>query len=104
MGRKKNLDKLKEFKRELNRHIAVNKIILFGSRAKGKTTQFSDFDLLIISKKFKGKDPLVRSLGFYKYWNLDCPVDFLCYTPKEYDKLKNKISIIQQVEEEGITI
>jgi len=40
----------------------------------------------------------------YDYWELDLPVDFLCYTPKEFDKLKNKITIVKEAVENGIEI
>jgi len=38
----------------------------------------------------------------YDYWNLDLPVDFLCYTPKEFNKLKKQISIVKEAIENGI--
>ena len=86
MGRKKDIEFLKKFKKKLSKNISVDKMILFGSRATGKTHRWSDFDLIIVSKKFRGIDSLKRSIGFYNYWNVNYPVDFLCYTPEEFKK------------------
>jgi|SRR3989344_2039803 len=104
MDRKKNIEKLKEFKRNLSRVIPVKKMILFGSMAYGKPHKWSDFDLIIVSQKFRKKVSFRRSLGFYKYWNLDYPVDFLCYTPEEFNRLKKQITIVKEAVEKGIEI
>ena len=104
MGRKKHLDLLREFKEKLSKKMPVKKMILFGSRASGKPHRWSDFDLIIVSEKFKEEDTLRRAIGFYKYWNLDYPVDFLCYTPEEFDKLKNQVTILREAVKTGVII
>ena len=104
MGRKTHLDHLKEFKDELNRDIPITKMILFGSRAKKKASRWSDFDLVVVSSKFRNKKPRYRGIGFHHYWNLDYPVDFLCYTPEEFEHKKKLIGIVKQAVEEGIEI
>src|SRR3989338_10674316 len=96
MGRKKHIEYLKEFKRNLTKKVTIDKMLLFGSRAYGKPHRWSDFDLIIVSKKFRNLDSLKRSLGFYDYWNLNYPVDFLCYTPEEFNKLKKQITIVRE--------
>ena len=96
--------KLKEFKSRLNRNIPVKKMIFFGSRAIGKPHKYSDIDLIIVSDKFKGKISYERSLGFYKYWDIDYPVDFLCYTPEEFKKLSRQITIVRDAVRKGIVI
>lgn len=103
---KKNviINKLKEFKNNLSKEIPIHKMILFGSRVTGKTHKYSDVDLVIVSKKFKRKKSYARALGFFKYWNLDLPVDFLCYTPEEFKKLCKMVTIVRQAVREGIVI
>jgi len=59
---------------------------------------------MIISKNFRRKKFRYRSLGFYKYWNLDYPVDFICYTPEEFNRLKKQITIVKEAVENGIEI
>lgn len=104
MGKKEHIEFLKKFKNELSAKFPIDKMILFGSRAYGKPHKWSDFDLIIVSKKFRRIDPLKRSLGFYDYWNLNYPVDFLCYTPEEFNKLKKQITIVREAVKEGIEI
>ncbi len=104
MGRKKNITLLKEFKKKLSKQISIQKMILFGSRAKGKPHRWSDFDLIIVSKDFKKINSLERGASMYDYWDLDYPVDFLCYTPEEFNKLKKQITIVREAIKTGIEI
>lgn len=104
MDKKKDLKILKEFKEKLSREMPIKKIILFGSRAKGKVHKWSDFDLVIISDGFKGIKSFRRGSKLYDYWKENYPVDFLCYTPNEFNKLKKRITIVKQAVEEGIEI
>ena len=81
MDKKKYIVNLRKFKADLSKKISISKMILFGSKAYGKPNKWSDFDLMIVSKNFRGKKSRYRSLGFHQYWNIDSPVDFICYTP-----------------------
>ena len=104
MSKTKDIKILKEFKKKISKYLPIHKLILFGSRAKGKTHKDSDFDLIIVSEDFEGKKSFKRGIGFYNYWNIDYPVDFLCYTPQEFNKMKNKITIVKNAVKEGIEI
>ena len=105
MGRSESLkNQLKQFKILLNVDFPVAKMILFGSRAIGKTNKWSDVDLIVVSKKFYNLDFFQRGAKMYDYWNLNLPVDFLCYTPKEFDKLKKQITIVREATKQGIEI
>ena len=77
---------------------------LFGSRVKGKPHRWSDFDLLIVSDAFKNKASFERVVGLHKRWTIDYPVDFLCYTPDEFNKLKRQVTIVREAVKEGIEI
>lgn len=98
------LKKLKLFKDKLKRNFNVSKIILFGSRAMGNFHEDSDVDLIVVSEDFKGKKFRYRSIGFYDYWDLGYPVDFLCYTPEEFEKFKGQVTIVREAVENGIEI
>jgi len=105
MDKKKSLIKnLKKFKEKISKKYNPEKIIFFGSRAYGKPHKDSDIDLIIVSKKFNGVSILKRSPELYLEWQLDFPVDFLCYTPKEFNKLKKRITIVKEAVENGIEI
>ncbi len=79
-------------------------MLLFGSRARGTAGDESDVDLIIVSSTFKGEKFRYRPLGFHKYWRSDYPVDFLCYTPEEFNKLRMQITIVREAVENGIEI
>ena len=77
---------------------------LFGSMASGKIHKWSDVDLIVVSKKFIGKGLLNRAPRLYIKWSLDYPVDFLCYTPAEFNKLKKQVSIISKAIKNGVEV
>jgi hypothetical protein len=104
MGRKSHLNLLEKFKENLNKKIFVNKLILFGSRAWGKPQRYSDFDLIVVSKDFENKNFIKRGSQLFNYWNLNYPVDFICYTPEEFNKLKKGVTIVSKAIREGIEI
>ena len=104
MDKKKLIVQLKQFKKKIMKKHNVKEIIFFGSMAKGKPHKWSDVDILIVSPKFKGKSVLKRSPDLYLEWNLDYPVDFLCYTPEEYKKYSKMETIVKQAVKEGIKI
>ncbi len=102
MDKKKSalIKALKIFKGENS----IEKMYLFGSMATGKSNKWSDIDLIVVSKKFRGKGILGRSPELYMNWDLDYPVDFLCYTPEEFQKMKAKVSIVREALDHGISI
>ena len=104
MDREKYLKKLSEFKRLLGKKLDINHMVLFGSRARGNFREDSDFDLIVVSDAFEGKKSFRRAIGFYEYWNIDSPVDFICLTNEELEKKKNEIGIIRQALKEGVVI
>lgn len=104
MGKKTVVKQLIDFRTELNKSIPINRMILFGSRVKGKLHRDSDIDLIIVSPEFRRLNFFKRGAKMYDYWSLDYPVDFLCYTPKEFDKLKKQITIVREAIKEGIEI
>jgi predicted nucleotidyltransferase len=105
MGEKKTLiKKLELFKKRVDSDIPLDKLILFGSSASGKAHCWSDIDLIVVSRIFAEMDFFERGAKMYDYWNLKKPVDFLCYTPEEFEKLKKQITIIREAVREGIEI
>ena len=89
---------------EVNKEMPIKKMILFGSRANGKAKKGSDVDLLIVSKKFENLDFFERGAKMYDYWDLKYPVDFICYTPKEFDRLKKMVTIVREAVRNGIVV
>ena len=98
---------VEEFKKSVWRKYGIRKIILFGSQATGKSKKHSDVDLIVVSKKFAGKRAFNGVIKLSREWHNkknNYPVDFLCYSPKEFDRLKKRITIVKQAVEEGIEI
>ena|SRR3990167_5293223 len=95
---------LKEFKKKAGKKIKLDKLIFFGSRATGKSKKNSDVDLLLISKKFKGKKHFKRSPLFYLIWDYPYDADILCLTPEELKKKMGQIGVVKQAVKEGIEI
>src|SRR3989344_6927016 len=90
-------DNLRKFAKEISSDYPLDKMYLFGSRAKGKKVKkYSDVDLLLVSKAFKGKRKIKRSPQLYLKWNLEYPVDFICLTPEEFNKQRKEIGIVQE--------
>jgi uncharacterized protein len=89
-----------KFKKE----IKVERIIVFGSYASGRAKKHSDIDLVLIGKKFRGRDFLSRYKGLWLKWTLDMPVDFIAYTPEEFEKQSKEVSIASEALREGIEI
>jgi|SRR3989344_3669828 len=98
------IQNLKLFKKRVDRDFKVDKLIFFGSRAKGTSRRYSDVDLILVSSKFKKLDFVERGAKMYNYWNIHYPVDFLCYTPEEFNKLKKQATIVQEAVKEGIEL
>jgi uncharacterized protein len=68
--------------KKISAQFQVEKVILFGSRAKGTARPTSDFDILVIAKTdipfFERQTVALRTLGKSEY-----PVDLLIYTESE---------------------
>jgi len=98
------IEGIKRFRKESSREFGIEKIIVFGSFVAGKFGRDSDIDIIIVSKSFRGKKFFKRGIGLHKYWTLDYPVDFLCYTPEEFREKSRKISIVNQAIKEGMEL
>jgi len=103
MGRKtvaEIINRIAEFKRR----IGAQRIVIFGSLARGEFGGHSDVDLLIVSERFRGKDFFGRLRGLWLEWDLDVPVDFFPCTPEEFEKSKKEVSLISEAVKEGIEV
>lgn len=81
--------------------LPIERVVLFGSRARGDARPLSDVDLLVVSSAFQGKSLGERAGPLYVAWDLDLPVDFLCYTPEEFARERDRVSIVRGALDEG---
>jgi predicted nucleotidyltransferase len=83
--------------------ISPEKIILFGSYARGDNKENSDIDILIIIKNLRNERKITGAL--YRELlkeNIAIPIDFLAIDYDKYNKLKDKIGYIYKtIEKEG---
>ena len=75
------------------------KIILFGSLARGDWDEVSDIDLIVIYHTDKAF--LERMKELYVSWNIPKAVDILAYTPSEFQKMMDESCFVADVVKEG---
>lgn len=67
-------------------HSNVERISLFGSYARGRIDLFTDLDVLVIMDT--DKPFLERIAEIYGLLALPVDADILCYTPQEFERMK----------------
>jgi predicted nucleotidyltransferase len=83
--------------------ISPERIVLFGSYARGENRKNSDIDILILMKNLENERK-ITGLLYKELLNSDIsvPIDFLALDYDRYNKLKNKIGYIYKtIEKEG---
>lgn len=84
--------------------IHVDKIVIFGSYAKGGEKEESDIDIIIVSRDFRGKDifervELTTGIGRELVHRTRKPFDIMYYSDEEWEK--GRSIIINAAREEG---
>ena len=79
------------------------RVILFGSAARGAADRYSDIDVVVIKET---SERFLDRLGrVYDLIDLDCAFDALVYTPNEFAEMQARENpFIERVLREGITI
>ena len=106
MGQNPNVGVVEKFKRKLSKKLDIEKLVLFGSRARQNFSDESDFDLLVISKDFEGVPWYLRGKDIYLEWRDSRPLEVLCFTPSE---VKRKMEfpvrgIVAEAIETGVSV
>jgi predicted nucleotidyltransferase len=83
--------------------LKVNKIILFGSQARGTATEESDIDIVIVSEEFRRKNifrraKLTRDAEIRTIRKFMVPLDVVTMSPEEYE---NRTLLIAEYVHEG---
>ncbi|MBI4181390.1 MAG: nucleotidyltransferase domain-containing protein [Candidatus Aenigmarchaeota archaeon] len=95
---------LRRFRAAASREVPIEHMFLFGSRAWGIPHRYSDIDLVLVSRAFRRLGFRWRATKMYDFWTLHLPVDFLCYTPEEFNRLRRQRTIVREAVEHGIEI
>jgi predicted nucleotidyltransferase len=108
MGRGPTLDPvLGRFATRLHQEIGAERVLLFGSHARGNAYRESDYDFIVVSPRFARVERLQRGLDLWDLW-LDVggrePIDAICVTPEEFERASQQITHIQAVLPEAIDL
>ena len=94
------MDKIEEFGRLVGQEFSTERVILFGSYARGEITEDSDVDLLIIVP-FKGRS-VDKSVEIRMKLRPQFPVDLLVRTPENVrQRLEMDDDFMREILEEG---
>ena len=86
--------------------VAPDKIILFGSYARGNYDKNSDIDILILKKGLKNEREITNNL-YMEFFNkkISIPIDIIATDYEKYNRLSNDIGYIYKtVKQEGKVI
>lgn len=95
---------LRRLKRRLSQRLGVDRLILFGSRARGQELLTSDVDVVVVSEGFRETPFRRRHEKVLELWPDLVDLEVLCYTPEEFDRLRQRVGIVKQASQEGIEI
>ena len=105
MGRTKSVDQcVADFVQRLHAHYRLERVILFGSRATDNWLQDSDYDFIIVSPDFEGKRFTDRAVDVSHLWETAAGLEALCYTPEEFRRKAQQISIVAEALKTGIEL
>lgn len=99
-----NKNNIKRVAKRMAIAVHAERVILFGSHARGDATEHSDVDLMIIAEsdlpRFKRSRKLYKLIKPHPF-----AMDLVVYTPQEIEKgKKSKVSFVSTVLQEGKTL
>jgi hypothetical protein len=80
------------------------KVILFGSRVSGDAGRDSDLDAVIVAESFLNVPRLKRMPLVMKEAPFVKHVDYLCYTPEEFERIKDQSMILIDALAHGVEV
>jgi predicted nucleotidyltransferase len=98
----KRLELAKEFARTL-KDAATERIILYGSVARGEDTEESDVDILVLSRDKRATRKQVIKRAIDVLLDTGTYISVKVLTPGEYEQLQDT-HFIRQIREEGVVI
>jgi len=95
---------VREYVARLQPEIRVEKVILFGSHARGTASEWSDIDIAVISNDFKKLDP-VTQLEFLGLRSKGCDpsLEPLPFTLDEYDNAGH-LDFLGEIKRTGVVV
>jgi len=87
---------------EIRKYFNPSKILIFGSRVSGEATENSDIDVIIVSDFFRGIKFVKRMADVLRKIKFSRHIDFICYTPEEFEKIQESSTVVKAALLEGI--
>jgi predicted nucleotidyltransferase len=84
------------------REIRPEQCILFGSRARNSATNESDIDVILVARFFENIPFTKRMSYLLKLVRFEKHIDFLCYSPEEFERNKKTSAVIGDALSYGI--
>jgi len=94
----------RRFVRRLKRELHAARIILFGSRARGDHRPTSDYDILVVSPRFRNVRWVERAGLVMRRWDMPLDLEPICLTPAEYRRRSKELSIVGEAIREGVSV
>lgn len=91
---------MKAFIGRMKKKYKLDRVILFGSRARGDNFVDSDFDVVVVSNDFREIPFFKRIDEMLKYWDFSYDLEIFCYTQDEFNK-KTKSIFFKPILKEG---
>lgn len=95
---------LMAFLARAKRLAVLERVILFGSRARGVAKTTSDYDVIFVSQAFEGQPFYARPVPFLLLWEEPQDLELLCYTPAEFEAKRAGINVVATAVREGLDI
>ncbi len=100
-GRKLKQEVLDEIVRRVVEIAQPDRIILFGSAARGETGPNSDVDLLVVKSGVQHRGRLAQQIHL-NFFGLGVPVDVIVVTPEDIERYRDSVAtIIRPALEQG---
>jgi len=93
-----------KFASRIRKAYSPERIILFGSRARGDNFNTSDFDFIIVSDKFRDTPFPERPSEMYDFGDEAVDLEAICYTPQEFARKLRQHGIVRTAAREGIEL
>lgn len=86
----------------IEQHFAPEHFILFGSRINGVPHEWSDIDMIVVSKTFEQTRFIGRAYHFKTIVGPHIATSVLCYTPDEFVSASTGIGVVPDACREGV--
>jgi predicted nucleotidyltransferase len=95
---------LSAFLGRLERELRPERVILFGSRARGDHRGTSDYDMLIVAKAFRSVPWAERAGMVMRLWDLPLDLEAICLTPEEFRRRAGDLTVVGVAAREGAVV